>query len=83
MYDVLNTVTGETMIATADPRRARMIAAPMEFHRVVRDMGGTYAFCHLPPRRWNQEHPADEFGRRYVQKRVEALIEEARRRADS
>jgi hypothetical protein len=78
MYDVLNVLTGETMTCTADPRRARMLAAPMEFHRVVRDMGGTWAFCHLPPRRWNEEHPADVHGRAHLQARLAAILAERR-----
>ncbi|MCE7008747.1 hypothetical protein LWC34_38940 [Kibdelosporangium philippinense] len=84
MYDILNTATGETMTCVSDKGRARLLAAPMEFHRVVDVSHQGYMYAHGPRRGWAQEHPHDHAGREHIRLRLVALIAEAERRsADS
>lgn len=77
MWDVISTATGQTISVHPDHQHARKIAAPMEHHRVVEDIGARYAFTHLPRPKMGQPSHVEAYARQVQREQLAAFIAHA------
>jgi hypothetical protein len=77
MWNIRSTATGQTVAVYADPDQARVVAAPMEHHRVEHSDWSRFGFAHLPRPRMNEASHAEQYAQRYRREQLDALIAHA------
>jgi len=77
MWNVRSTATGQAVAVYADEAQARLVAAPMEHHRVEYDNSARFGFSHLPRPRMGQPSLVEQYARQHQREQLDALIAHA------